>query len=154
MAVGITRREPRPDRYRSTKGNDKSRQTPARSIAVSLAGAGEDWGTLDLGDLMETVDPREPLPPTSPVSEEAAIHAGIDPGRVIEACSLCEALMDVTDQPPWSQFRCPNCGQRLRVHRQFNNYRLLEFLGEGGMGWVYKAVDRTGALPTTLPRRK
>ena len=99
-------------------------------------------GTLDLGDLMETVDPREPLPPTSPVSEEAAIHAGIDPGRVIEACSLCEALMDVTDQPPWSQFRCPNCGQRLRVHRQFNNYRLLELLGEGGMGSVYKAVDR------------
>ena len=89
-------------------------------------------GTLDPGDLMET----------SPVSEEAAIHPGIDPGRVIEACSLCEALMDVTDQPPLSQFRCPNCGQRLRVHRQFKNYRLLEFLGEGGMGWVYKAVDR------------
>ena len=89
-------------------------------------------GTLDPGDLMET----------SSVSEEAAIHAGIDPGRVIEACSLCEALMDVTDQPPLSQFRCPNCGQRLRVHRQFNNYRLLELLGEGGMGSVYKAVDR------------
>jgi serine/threonine protein kinase len=89
-----------------------------------------------------TLDLREPLPPTFPVSEEAAIHAGIDPGRLIEACSLCEALMDVTDQPPLSQFRCPNCGQRLRVHRQFNNYRLLEFLGEGGMGWVYKAVDR------------
>src|SRR6476619_87321 len=88
-------------------------------------------GKLDLGDLMETS-----------VSEEAAIHARANPGRVIEACSLCEALMDVTNQPPLSQFRCPNCGQRLRVHRQFNNYRLLEFLGEGGMGWVYKAVDR------------
>jgi serine/threonine protein kinase len=88
-------------------------------------------GTLDLGDLMETS-----------VSEEAAIHARADPGRVIKACSLCEALMDVTNQPPLSQFRCPNCGQRLRVHRRFNNYRLLEFLGEGGMGWVYRAVDR------------
>ena len=44
------------------------------------------------GDLVET----------SPVSEEAAIEAGATTGRVIEACPLCETLMDVTDQPPLS----------------------------------------------------
>src|SRR4029453_31791 len=33
---GATRREPRRDRYRSTKGNGKSRQTPARSLTVPL----------------------------------------------------------------------------------------------------------------------
>jgi eukaryotic-like serine/threonine-protein kinase len=91
--------------------------------------------TLDsdgLPDLMEA----------SPVSEEAAKEVGAA-GRLIEACPACDTLMDVTDQPPLSQVRCPNCGQALRAHRQFNNYRLVELLGEGGMGSVFKAVDRT-----------
>ena len=43
-------------------------------------------GTLDPGDLMETGDLREPLLlPTSPVSEEAAIHAG---GRRVQGIRL------------------------------------------------------------------
>ena len=77
---------------------------------------------------------------TTPVSEQAAEEAGAK-GRLLEACPVCDTWMDVTDQAPLAEVRCPNCGQPLQAHMQFNNYRLIAFLGEGGMGSVFKAVD-------------
>ena len=84
---------------------------------------------------------RFQLMATSPVSEQAAEKAGAK-GRLIETCPICDTLMDVTDHAPLAEVRCPNCGQPLQAHRQFNNYRLIALLGEGGMGSVFKAVDR------------
>ena len=78
---------------------------------------------------------------TTPVSEQAAEEAGAK-GRLLEACPVCDIWMDVTDHAPLAEVRCPNCGQPLQAHRQFNNYRLIALLGEGGMGSVFKAVDR------------
>ena len=78
---------------------------------------------------------------TTPVSEQAAEETGAK-GRLLEACPVCDIWMDVTDHAPLAEIRCPNCGQPLRAHRQFNNYRLIALLGEGGMGSVFKAVDR------------
>ena len=78
---------------------------------------------------------------TTPVSEQAAEEAGAK-GRLLEACPVCDTWMDVTDHAPLAEVRCPNCGQPLQAHRQFNNYRLIALLGEGGMGSVFKAVDR------------
>ena len=78
---------------------------------------------------------------TTPVSEQAAEQAGAK-GRLLERCPVCDTLMDVTDHAPLAEVRCPTCGQPLQAHRQFNNYRLIALLGEGGMGSVFKAVDR------------
>jgi len=77
---------------------------------------------------------------TVPLSEEDARDAGL-PGQLLEACPACGTLMDVTDQAPFSQIYCPSCGQSLRARKQFNNYKLIQLLGEGGMGSVFKALD-------------
>lgn len=77
---------------------------------------------------------------TVPVSEEAAEEAGA-PGQLLEACPACGTLMNVTDQAPFAKIFCPSCGQGLHARKQFNNYRLVEFIGEGGMGSVFKAID-------------
>ncbi|MEO6055116.1 MAG: serine/threonine-protein kinase [Chthoniobacterales bacterium] len=61
--------------------------------------------------------------------------------QILQACSACGALLDVSDEIPFGQIYCPSCGQGLRARTQFNNFTLQELLGEGGMGSVLKALD-------------
>ncbi len=61
--------------------------------------------------------------------------------QIIEPCPSCGQLVDVTDEMPFSEVSCPNCGEGMRARRQFNNFTLLELVGEGGMGSVFKAND-------------
>ncbi len=98
----------------------------------------EEAATVGEGEGGEPVSeetPEEPvLMETIPAEEQS-------PGQLLEACPACGTLMDVTQQAPFARIFCPSCGQNLRARRQFNNYQLIELLGEGGMGSVFKALD-------------
>ncbi len=64
-----------------------------------------------------------------------------DAPQLLEACPSCGTLIDVSGEPPFSHIHCPSCGQGLHARKQFNNFTLLDLIGQGGMGSVFKATD-------------
>jgi serine/threonine protein kinase len=61
--------------------------------------------------------------------------------RPQQTCPSCGMLVDVGDVEPLARVTCPNCGEKFRVETSFDNFRIVETLGVGGMGSVYKARD-------------
>lgn len=64
-----------------------------------------------------------------------------EPDTLSQKCPACGAVVDVTEEEPLARVECPSCGEKFRVERAFDNFVLLETLGVGGMGSVYKARD-------------
>lgn len=58
-----------------------------------------------------------------------------------QSCPACGTVVSVADAEPLARVACPSCGEKFRVQRSFDNFELVETLGAGGMGAVYKARD-------------
>ena len=58
-----------------------------------------------------------------------------------QSCPACGTVVNVADLEPLVNVACPVCGEKFRVERAFDNFVVVETLGVGGMGSVYKARD-------------
>jgi serine/threonine protein kinase len=58
-------------------------------------------------------------------------------------CPKCGAVLDVTGRQAFADIKCAACRFEFEVPARFGNFLLLQVLGMGGMGGVYRARDES-----------
>ena len=76
--------------------------------------------------------------------------------KVLETeCLHCHKVVDVSDLSMFDDMECPHCGEGMCVPGKLGNFTLLNEIGKGGMGSVYRARDeglgRLVAVKVILP---
>lgn len=66
------------------------------------------------------------------------------------ACANCGHHLDVSSLPIFTLFNCPECHIQQMVPGKLGTFLLLEELGRGGMGVVYRGMDMALGRPVAI----
>jgi serine/threonine protein kinase len=61
---------------------------------------------------------------------------------LLESCPACGEVMDMCGMQPFTRVACSSCGKEFIARRWIDHFKILEPLAEGGIGAVYRAIDR------------